>query len=100
MTLTDLHTKAIKKLCRQHKVKRLYAFGSVVSGDFTDESDIDLIVVFEPQDVSQYADNYFKFKFELEAVLKRPVDLLEEHTIKNPFFKKVIENHQQLIYAN
>lgn len=100
MTLTDLHTNTIKELCQQHKVKRLYAFGSVVAGNFTNVSDVDLIVAFEPQDVVQYADNYFSFKYALEAMLQRPVDLLEEHTIKNPFFKKTVENQQQLIYAN
>ncbi len=100
MTLLDLHTNTIKSLCQQYKVKLLYAFGSVVSGNFNNESDVDLIVVFELQDVAQYAENYFNFKFNLEDILQRPVDLLEAHTIKNPYFKKTVESQQQLIYAN
>ena len=48
----------IKILCETHKVKTLYAFGSVLSDKFTIDSDIDLIVDFEALDILDYADNY------------------------------------------
>ena len=63
MTVLDKHIKDINKLCSSHKVKELYAFGSVLSGKFNQESDIDLVVNFEPIDVLLYADNYFDFKY-------------------------------------
>lgn len=100
MTLIDFHTNTIKRLCQQYKVKRLYVFGSVLTNNFKKESDIDFIVAFEPLDANQYADNYFNFKFALEDTLERPVDLLEEKAIKNPYFKKAVKDQQQLIYAN
>lgn len=93
------YLKDIQQLCEQYKVKCLYAFGSVVAGNFHEESDYDFIVAFEPLNPEQYADNYFNLKFALEGLLKRPVDLLEEKTIKNPFFKTTVENQRQLIYA-
>ena len=37
----------IRALCKQHKVKSLYSFGSVNTPEFTDESDIDLLIDFE-----------------------------------------------------
>lgn len=86
MTFIDQYTNEIRRLCDRHKVKRLYAFGSVLTDRFQKDSDIDFIVDFEPLDVGQYADNYFDFKFALEDTLRRPVDLLEEKTIRNPFF--------------
>ena len=46
-----------------------------------------------------YADNYFDLKFSLENIFKRSVDLLEEKAIKNPYFKKVVEEKKQLIYG-
>jgi hypothetical protein len=46
-----------------------------------------------------YADNYFDFKFSLEAILKRPVDLLEEKAIRNPYFKESIDTQKKLIYG-
>ncbi len=89
----------IEALCRQHKVKKLYAFGSVLTGGFSSASDIDLVVDFVPMDVSDYADNYFAFKFSLQDMLKRPVDLLEEKAIKNPYFKKALQQQRQLLYG-
>lgn len=99
MNLLEKHTSLISKLCQNHKVRRLYAFGSVLTDKFNKESDIDLIVDFEPLDVLDYADNYFDFKFALQDVLKRPVDLLEEKAIKNPFFRNSVNQQRQLIYG-
>jgi predicted nucleotidyltransferase len=63
MTLIDQHTGVIQQLCARHKVRKLYAFGSVLTDQFNAHSDVDLVVDFEPQEVSQYADNYFDLKF-------------------------------------
>ncbi|HEY0245198.1 MAG TPA: nucleotidyltransferase domain-containing protein [Mucilaginibacter sp.] len=89
----------IKKLCIQHKVKHLYAFGSVLTDRFNVKSDIDLIVDFEPVEIDQYADNYYSLKFLLESIFNRPVDLLEEKAVKNPYFKQVVNAQRQLIYG-
>ena len=99
MSFIDQYASVIRKLCAQHKVRRLYAFGSVLTDQFTDDSDIDFIVDFEPLNVSQYADNYVDFKFALEDTLHRPVDLLEEKAIKNPYFQRAVENQRILIYG-
>jgi predicted nucleotidyltransferase len=100
MTFIDQHTADIQRLCTKHKVKRLFVFGSVLTDNFTAISDVDFIVDFEPLHLSQYADNYFDFKFALEEALKRPVDLLEEKAIRNPYFQQAVENKRQLIYGN
>lgn len=80
-------------------MKSLYAFGSVLTDKFNDESDIDLIVNFSDVLLLDYADNYFDLKFSLEDTFKRPVDLLEEKAIKNPYFKISVEKTKQLIYG-
>jgi predicted nucleotidyltransferase len=49
--------------------------------------------------MDHYAENYFNLKFALEDTLKRKIDLLEEKAIKNPYFKKSIENQCQLLYG-
>jgi uncharacterized protein len=98
MSFIDQYAGVIRKLCAQHKVRRLYAFGSVLTDQFKDDSDVDFIVDFEPLNINQYADNYFDFKFALEDTLHRPVDLLEEKTIKNPYFQKAVEDQRLLIY--
>jgi predicted nucleotidyltransferase len=93
------HIEQINKLCSEHNVRSLFAFGSVVSDNLTDESDIDLIVDIDSQDPIDYSDNYFDLKFQLENTLKRQVDLLEDKAIKNPYLKKQIDNTKVLIYG-
>ena len=60
---------------------------------------IDLIVDFNEVDVEDYADNYFEFKFSLQNILNRPIDLLEAQAIKNPYFKKVLDQTKELVYG-
>jgi uncharacterized protein len=98
MNQIETHKSDIVKLCKAHKVKSLYAFGSVLTDKFNEESDIDLIVNFTDMVLEDYADNYFNFKFLLQDLVKRPIDLLEENAIKNPFFRESVDKQKQLIY--
>lgn len=100
MTFLDTYSADIKKLCASHSVKNLYAFGSVVSDQMTDKSDVDFVVDFEAMDLLDYADNYFDLKFSLQDLVKRPIDLLEEKAIKNPFLKQAINNQRKLVYGH
>ena len=77
-------------LCKMYKVKRLFAFGSVLTNRFTDKSDIDWVVDF---------DNFFDLKYALEKLLGRKVDLLEEQAIRNPYLKEDIDMTKKLIYG-
>lgn len=99
MNRLEPYTPDIIKLCKTHKVKSLYVFGSVLTDSFNKESDIDLIVDFSNMDVEDYAENYFEFKFSLQDILKRPVDLLEEKAIKNPYFRQSVQQQTQLVYG-
>lgn len=91
--------RSINALCKKHRVKSLFVFGSVLTDDFTKLSDIDLVVSFKDIDILDYADNYFDFKFSLEELLKRNIDLLEEQAIRNPYLKKSIDTSKMLIYG-
>ncbi|MEY4866389.1 MAG: hypothetical protein RLY64_643 [Bacteroidota bacterium] len=99
MNLVELNIEKIKILCAKHKVSKLFVFGSVLKDTFSNESDIDLVVDFEKLDLSEYADNYFDLKDQLESIFKRPVDLLEEKGIRNPFLRKQIDQEKRLIYG-
>lgn len=89
----------IVRLCKQHKVKTLYAFGSVLTDTFNNESDIDFVVDFSNVSLEEYADNYFDLKFSLQDTLQRNIDLLEEKAMKNPYLKEVFTQQKQLIYG-
>ena len=93
------YKQQINELCVNHKVKSLYAFGSILTADFNNTSDIDLIVDFKEMDVADYADNYFDLKFSLQNIFNRSVDLLEEQAIKNPYFKQALNQKKELVYG-
>ncbi len=98
MNTLSAYKNEINALCANHKVRSLYAFGSVLTPNFNTNSDIDLIVDFKEIDVKDYADNYFDFKFSLQDIFNRPVDLLEEQAIKNPYFKEELNKKKVLVY--
>ncbi len=71
MKLIELNLQRIIELCRRHKVKTLAVFGSILTDRFNDNSDIDLLVDFEPIDHEKfdYVGNYFDFRDALERFL-------------------------------
>ncbi len=99
MSILDRNIDDIQDLCSRYKVARLFAFGSVLTGEFGSDSDIDFIVDFSEVNLFEYADNYFAFKYALENLLKRNVDLLEDKAIRNPFLRKSINTTKKLIYG-
>jgi len=100
MKLIETYKNEIYKLCKLHSVKSLYAFGSILGDNFHSKSDVDLVVDFEPLDVLEYGNNYYELKFSLENIFKREVDLLEEKTIKNPYFRVNLNQNKKMIYGN
>lgn len=96
--LADFSTE-ISHVCRANQVKTLFAFGSVITDHFNPDSDIDLLVDIDANDPLVYSEHYFNLKFYLEDLLKRPVDLLEEKAVRNPFLRKQIDQHKVLLYG-
>lgn len=100
MNIIEKNIDKIRELCKKHKVANLFVFGSVLTDRFTKGSDIDFIVDFNDVDLYDYADNYFDFKFSLEDILNRDVDLLEDKAVKNPYLRKSIDSSKQLVYGS
>lgn len=99
MGLIEDNIIRIEALCKKHNVNRLFVFGSVLTNRFNQESDIDFVVDFDKENITDYFDNYFNLKYALEALFKRKVDLLEEQTIRNPYLKKSVDQTKALIYG-
>ena len=99
MKLIENNIQKIVALCKKYKVNRLFVFGSILTDRFNDASDVDLLVSFNRAEVSDYFDNYFDFKYSLEELFGRDVDLLEEQAIKNPYLKKNVDATKALIYG-
>ena len=99
MNFFDKYTSKISKLCKQYNVKRLFAFGSVLTDKFNEKSDVDLIVEFDKSAVTDHFLTYFDFKYSLENIFGRPVDLLVEQPIRNSYLRKNIESSKTMIYG-
>ncbi len=95
----DNYKNEINSLCLKNKVKSLYVFGSVLTDRFNEQSDIDLVVDIDSSDPFDYADSYFNLKFALQDLFHRPIDLLENKAIKNPYIRQSIDQSKSLIYA-
>jgi uncharacterized protein len=89
---------SLKALCLRYNVKSLYAFGSVCTEKFNETSDIDLLISFNPMDYGDYADTYFKLAEEFEKVFNRPVDLVTDKSLGNPYFIESINRTKTPIY--
>lgn len=86
-------------LCRDHKVRKLYAFGSSITDHFdAQRSDIDLVVDLDIQDPIDYGEALLSFWDGLEVLFQRKVDLLTEDSVTNPYLRKSIESTRKLIY--
>ena len=99
MKLLSEKIEKVKKLCAAHNVETMYLFGSALTSNFKNDSDIDFLVKFKSIDLSGYFDNYIQFKNELASLLGRDVDLVEEQTLKNPVLIKSINRNKELIYG-
>src|SRR5437660_2884822 len=90
---------ALLELCQPFRVERLYLFGSAADGAFQPgRSDLDFLVVLEEQPPADYASNYLSLAQALEQLFQRPVHLVTERSIRNPYFRETVFASRQLLY--
>lgn len=95
--LTD-NIENLKTLCLKYNVKSLYAFGSVCTENFNENSDIDLLISLNTMDYGDYADTYFELVEKFENLFNRPVDLVTDKSLGNPYFIESINQTKTPIY--
>lgn len=94
-------TADIQRLCGRHHVLKLALFGSAASGQHSPgKSDFDFVVEFPPLPAGAYADSYFGLLEDLERLLGGPVELVVGSAIKNPFFRRSVEQTSTLLYED
>lgn len=85
---------------QKHYVERAYAFGSVVTDRFNDDSDVDLLFDFKeglaPEVLGEHIWDLWD---ELEQFFSRKVDLLTSKSLKNPYFIEELNEKKMLIYG-
>ncbi len=101
MNIVENKLSELKQLCLKYKVKKLSVFGSVLTNDFKENSDIDFLVTFDENklELLDYAGNFFDFMDALENLFGRKIDLVEEKAMRNPYFIEEVEATKQMLYA-
>jgi len=84
--------------CRQWRIQEFSLFGSVLRDDFRPDSDIDVLVSFEPDAPWSLLD-IVAMKEELKGIFGRDVDLVEKQALRNPFRRRSILNSYEVIHA-
>ncbi len=96
----EQHRQDLEALCREHGVERLALFGSAATGGFrANSSDLDFLVEFRTPLASGYADRYFGLLEGLQNIFRRPIDLVVESAIRNPYFREAVDRDKALLYA-
>jgi uncharacterized protein len=85
----------IAEFCRRHHIRNLALFGSVLRDDFSPQSDIDVLVEFEPGHVPGYA--FFSLEEELSDILGRRVDLNTAGFLSK-YFREEVLGEAEVLY--
>lgn len=97
--ITDNLQKIIA-LCKKYKVKSLYVFGSILTSRFNENSDVDFSTTFNHDpDPLIAGENLINFYMDLEDLMERRIDLVDEDCLKNPYFIEELNETKQLIYG-
>ena len=91
----EITQKEIVAFCRRHHIRRLAIFGSALRQDLGPDSDIDVLIEFEPDHIPGLA--FFAMQQELSEILGREVDLNTLHFL-SPYLRGRIQDEAVVIY--
>jgi predicted nucleotidyltransferase len=100
LKLIEDKIEQLQEICRKNAVAELYVFGSVLTNEFSEESDLDFAYVLK-DDLSpiEYGDNFFTLLEDLENLFDRKIDLVSYRIVKNPIFKQELDRTKKSLYA-
>lgn len=93
----EIPKQAIAEFCLRHHIRRLSLFGSILRDDFESDSDVDLLVEFEPGATPGFG--FFGIQEELSAILGRKVDLNTPGFLSKYFRDEVLREAEVLYDA-
>ena len=90
---------AISQFCQRWNIIEFALFGSVLRDDFRPDSDVDVLVTYEPSHRITLS-NSLSMQEETEYLFHRCVDLVEKKLLKNPYRLSNILKTYRVIYAS
>jgi len=93
----EISQQTIAEFCRRHHIRWLALFGSILREDFRPESDVDVLVTFEPGATPGFG--FMGIQDELSEILGRPVDLHTPASLSKYFRDEVLHEAEALYDA-
>jgi predicted nucleotidyltransferase len=93
-TALDVSDKELAALCRRRHIRKLSLFGSVIRDDFTPQSDVDVLVEFEPGQTPGLL--FFAIQDELSQLFGHKVDLNTPKCLSRYFRDEVLAEAEVL----
>lgn len=93
----EMPRQQIANFCRRHHIRKLALFGSVLRSDFRPDSDIDVLVEFDPAHIPGLS--FFAMQDELSELLGRRVDLNTARDI-SPLFREEVLLGTEVLYVD
>lgn len=97
LEIDKLPRDEIRTFCRKHRIRRLAVFGSALRGDFTPQSDIDVLVEFEPGQTPGFG--FIRIQDELSQMFGRNVDLNTPECLSKYFRHEVLAEARDVYVA-
>ena len=85
-------------LCKKYRVIELSVFGSSIRDDFSQNSDVDILVSFESESGTTLF-GLIDLEEDFSKLLNREVDIVEKESLKNPIRKEKILSTREILYA-
>ena len=92
----EVPREEIAAFCRRHHIRKLAFFGSLLRDDFTPDSDVDVLVEFEPGHAPGLA--FFAMQRELSEILGRKADLNTAQDL-SPYFRQEVLDEAEMLYV-
>ena len=92
-----ISTEEIASFCRQHRIRSLSIFGFALREDFSPDSDVDVLVEFDPEAQIGFI-ALSRMQRELGELLQRPVDLVPKEGLKSKIREAVLSS-AEVVYA-
>ena len=93
----NISAQELENLCQKHRIRRLAVFGSALRDDFRPDSDVDVLVEFEPEAHVGFM-ALSRLQRELAALLRRPVDVVPQDGLK-PLIRESVLSSAEVLYA-
>lgn len=94
----DIPHDKVVEFCQRYRIRRLSLFGSILREDFRPDSDVDVLVEFDPEAKVGFV-ALSRMQRELSAILQRQVDIVPRSGLK-PLIRDSVMADEEVIYAS